>query len=52
VPGLQNAGTLVALGVTACLAATILVLPALEALSRRPQMRENRSVTEEPTIKS
>lgn len=35
VPGLQNAGTLVALGVTACLAATFLALPALEALFRR-----------------
>ncbi|HET9225962.1 MAG TPA: MMPL family transporter, partial [Thermoanaerobaculia bacterium] len=41
VPGLQNAGTLVAFGVTACLAATFLVLPALEALLRRRQMREN-----------
>jgi uncharacterized protein len=42
VPGLQNAGTLVALGVTACLAATFLVLPALEALFRRRRLRENR----------
>jgi predicted RND superfamily exporter protein len=42
VPGLQNAGTLVAVGVTACLAATFLVLPALEALSRRHRMREDR----------
>lgn len=50
VPGLQNAGTLVALGVTACLAATILVLPALEALFRRRHLRENRAVTEEPPI--
>ena len=41
VPGLQNAGTLVALGVAACLVATFLVLPALEALSRRPGIREN-----------
>jgi predicted RND superfamily exporter protein len=35
VPGLRNAGTLVALGVTACLLATFLVLPALEALFRK-----------------
>lgn len=35
VPGIQNAGTLVALGVTACLVATFLVLPALESLFRR-----------------
>jgi predicted RND superfamily exporter protein len=35
VPGIQNAGTLVALGVTACLAATFVVLPALEGLFRR-----------------
>lgn len=41
VPGLQNAGTLVALGVSACLVATFLVLPALEALSRGPRMRED-----------
>ena len=41
VPGLQNAGTLVAFGVTACLAATFLVLPALEALLRGCPMREN-----------
>jgi predicted RND superfamily exporter protein len=41
VPGLQNAGTLVAVGVMACLVATFLVLPALEALSRRHRMRED-----------
>ena len=41
VPGLQNAGSLVAVGVTACLIATFLVLPALEALLRRRRMREN-----------
>jgi uncharacterized protein len=35
VPGIQNAGTLVALGVVACLVATFLVLPALESLARR-----------------
>jgi predicted RND superfamily exporter protein len=35
VPGLRNAGTLVALGVAACLLATFLVLPALESLFRR-----------------
>ncbi len=32
VPGIQNAGILVALGVVACLLATFAVLPALEAL--------------------
>ncbi|HEY7216063.1 MAG TPA: MMPL family transporter, partial [Thermoanaerobaculia bacterium] len=37
VPGIQNAGTLVALGVVACLVATFLVLPALESLARRMQ---------------
>ena len=37
VPGIQNAGILVALGVIACLAATFLVLPALESLGRRRQ---------------
>jgi predicted RND superfamily exporter protein len=41
VPGLQNAGSLVAVGVTACLIATFLVLPALEALLRRRRMRED-----------
>jgi predicted RND superfamily exporter protein len=41
VPGLQNAGTLVAVGVSACLVATFLVLPALEALSRGRRMGEN-----------
>jgi predicted RND superfamily exporter protein len=35
VPGIQNAGTLVALGVIACLVATFLVLPAVESLTRR-----------------
>lgn len=34
VPGLQNAGVLVALGVSACLLATFLVLPALESALR------------------
>ncbi len=32
IPGLQNAGLLVAIGGTACLAATLYVLPALDAL--------------------
>jgi predicted exporter len=40
VPGLQNAGTLVAIGVVACLLATFLVLPALESLFRRRGLRE------------
>jgi predicted RND superfamily exporter protein len=35
VPGLQNAGAIVALGVALCLIATFLVLPALEALRRK-----------------
>ncbi len=35
VPGIQNAGTLVALGVAACLIAAFVVLPALESLLRR-----------------
>ena len=39
VPGIQNAGTLVALGVVACLLATFAVLPALEALFGRRQAR-------------
>lgn len=51
VPGLQNAGTLVALGVSACLAATFLVLPALEALFRRRRVRENRRAIDEPTVR-
>jgi predicted RND superfamily exporter protein len=50
VPGLQNAGTLVALGVSACLAATFLVLPALEALFRRGRIRDNSVVSDEPPI--
>lgn len=41
VPGLQNAGTLVAAGVSACLLATFLVLPALEGLFRG-YSRQNR----------
>jgi predicted RND superfamily exporter protein len=42
VPGLRHAGILVALGLSACLLATVLVLPALEALqaSRRPSPPE------------
>jgi predicted RND superfamily exporter protein len=39
VPGLQSAGTMVAVGVLACLLATFLVLPALEALGRRRRMK-------------
>lgn len=35
VPGIQSAGILVALGVTACLAATFVVLPAVEGLFRK-----------------
>jgi hypothetical protein len=43
VPGLQNAGTLVAVGVSACLLATFLVLPALESLFRG-YSRGNRNI--------
>ncbi len=43
VPGLRNAGSLVAVGVTACLIATFLVLPALEALLRSRRMSENQA---------
>jgi predicted RND superfamily exporter protein len=39
VPGIQNAGTLVALGVLACLLATFAVLPALESLLPRRRRR-------------
>jgi len=42
VPGIRNAGTLVALGVTACLIATFLVLPALESLFRRERKRSSK----------
>lgn len=35
VPGLRNAGLIVAIGGLACLAATLLVLPALDAVLRR-----------------
>ncbi len=50
VPGLQNAGMLVAVGVTACLIATFLVLPAVEALSRRGRMRENEGLDSEGSL--
>jgi predicted RND superfamily exporter protein len=46
VPGLQSAGTLVAVGVVACLLATFLVLPALEALGRRRTMRKRDQTSE------
>ncbi|HEX9944635.1 MAG TPA: MMPL family transporter [Thermoanaerobaculia bacterium] len=46
VPGIRNAGTLVALGVIACLVATFLVLPAMESLFRR--VRENSAQEVEP----
>jgi uncharacterized protein len=43
VPGLSHAGILVALGLSACLLATVLVLPALEAglERRRPESWDN-----------
>jgi uncharacterized protein len=49
VPGLQAAGTMVALGVVACLLATFLVLPALEALLRRRTMRGSQPASSEPS---
>ncbi len=36
IPGLRNAGLIVAIGGLACLVSTLLVLPALDALFRRP----------------
>ncbi|HEV2844168.1 MAG TPA: MMPL family transporter [Thermoanaerobaculia bacterium] len=48
VPGIQNAGTLVALGVCACLVATFLVLPALESLFRRVRGNRPGRVVESP----
>ncbi len=44
VPGIRNAGTLVALGVIACLVATFLVLPALESLGLRIRKGGTREV--------
>jgi predicted RND superfamily exporter protein len=44
VPGLRNAGILVAVGLSACLLATVLVLPALEAALERK--RPNRGKIE------
>ncbi len=43
VPGLQHAGILVAIGLSACLLATVLVLPALEAAveRKRPESWDN-----------
>ncbi|MEA2560378.1 MAG: uncharacterized protein QOH06_1882 [Acidobacteriota bacterium] len=49
VPGLRNAGSLVAVGVTACLIATFLVLPALEALLRRRRIGENQGTGSDGT---
>jgi predicted exporter len=48
VPGLQSAGTMVAVGVVACLLATFLVLPALEALGGRRTMKGSHSQRAEP----
>jgi uncharacterized protein len=44
VPGIRNAGTLVALGVTACLVAALVVLPAMESLIRRIREKGSREV--------
>ncbi|HEX4498868.1 MAG TPA: MMPL family transporter [Thermoanaerobaculia bacterium] len=57
VPGLSHAGTLVALGLTACLLATVLVLPALEGLLERsgegrapgPEPWENKATDDRQT---
>ncbi len=35
IPGLRNGGLMIAFGVSACLLATLMVLPALEAVTRR-----------------
>jgi predicted RND superfamily exporter protein len=48
VPGLQSAGTMVAVGVTACLLATFVVLPALESLLRRRTMDGSHLKSSEP----
>jgi uncharacterized protein len=47
VPGIQTAGTLVALGVVCCLAATFLVLPALESLFQRRHPRGYNAVSKD-----
>jgi hypothetical protein len=48
VPGLQSAGTMVAVGVSACLLATFVVLPALESLLRRRTIGQKVPETSEP----
>jgi predicted RND superfamily exporter protein len=48
VPGLQSAGTMVAVGVVACLLATFVVLPALEALGRRRTIEKSLPDSPEP----
>jgi predicted RND superfamily exporter protein len=48
VPGLQSAGTMVAVGVVACLLATFVVLPALEALGHRRTIRKSLPDSPEP----
>ncbi len=50
VPGLRHAGILIAVGLSACLLATVLVLPALEAAleRKRPESWDNR---QEPTAR-
>jgi hypothetical protein len=44
VPGLAHDGVLVAAGITACLLATLMVLPALEALAARSASRRSARV--------
>jgi predicted RND superfamily exporter protein len=48
VPGLQSAGTMVAVGVVACLLATFVVLPALEALGGRRTIEASHAKRAEP----
>ena len=49
IPSLQNAGLIVALGAVLCLAATFLVLPAIEALRpRRPALEVSASLGSSP----
>jgi predicted RND superfamily exporter protein len=49
VPGLSHAGTLVALGLSACLLATVLVLPALEGLLDRAEPWDNKATDDRQT---
>ncbi len=50
VPGLANAGVIVALGVALCLVASVLVLPAIEALGGRRAMETSGSAPPSASI--